>query len=187
MREIVKLILAAATILIAGSLIALFASGYISAFRPGGTAEAPGGHAVGGGGTVVSTGGIRGGTSVVGTPSPLPQPSPRALETAQMPGGTQPVAPSMPPGTSQLAPPVPASAAGASAGPALPAVQPSLPPAPPTMIPPQHGEKPVFTWPGFPQLPGQGELLQTTSWLLRIIPSLFPGLYPGWTWWTSGS
>jgi hypothetical protein len=173
-REIVKLALAAAIIVIAGGLIALFASGYISAFRPGGTAEAPGEHVIGGGG------GISGGISVVSTPAPppSPQPAPGMPETVQMPYGPQPTSPGLPP----VLMPTP-QAAGEMPGPYLPVIQPSPLPAPPTMRPPQ-GEKPVFSWPIFPMLPGQGVSMQITNWFLRIIPVLFPGLYPGWTWWT---
>ncbi len=82
-REIVKLAIVAAIILIAAVLIGLFASGYITAFKPGGTKDTSGGagHVVGGGNT------ISGGVSVVSTPapSPSPPPMPQMPEAMQQP------------------------------------------------------------------------------------------------------
>ncbi len=75
-------------------MIALFASGYISAFRPGGTKEAAGEHVVGSTNTITA-----GGISVVSTPGPSPSPQPPAgmPETVQMPPGPEPTMPPLPP------------------------------------------------------------------------------------------
>jgi hypothetical protein len=176
-REIVKLAVAAAIIVIAGGLIALFASGYISAFKPGGAAEAPGEHVTGGSSS------ISGVTSVVSTPvpSPTPQPVPVMPETVQMPFGPQPATPSITPVLPPVILPTP------PAGPDARIIQDRLTPAPtaqPAIQPPQQIEKPIFTWPAMPLLPGQSGWMQVSNWLLRIAPVLFPGLFPGWTWWT---
>jgi hypothetical protein len=169
-REIVKLALAAAIIVIAGSLIALFASGYISAFKPGGTKEAAGKHVVGSTNTIGA-----GGISVVNTPAPSPSPQPAAgmPETVQMPPGPEPTMPPL----QEIQPPV---TPGAGENPYLPVMQPSMPPA---MQRPMPAENPVFTRPTVPLL-GQGGLLQLSNWLLRVVPALFPALFPGWTWWS---
>jgi hypothetical protein len=61
-------------------------------------------------------------------------------------------------------------------------MMPVLPtPLPPAMRPPMQGEKPVI------RLPEQSGLQDVAGWLMRLIPILFPGLYPGWTWWTTQS
>lgn len=189
-REIVKLALAAAIIVIMAGLIALFASGYISAFRPGGTNEAAGSHVVGGSNTISA-----GGVSVARTPVPSPSPQPPAgmPETVQMPPEPEPMMPPLPPVHSPVMP-------AAEENPYMPVMQPSMPPAvsdsriiydrptpTPAMLPglqpPVQIEKPVFTWP-IALLPGQSGWMQASNWLLRIVPILFPGLYPGWTWWS---
>ena len=190
--EIVKLVLAAAIIVIAAGMIALFASGYISAFKPGGTTEAPGEHVTGGSNTI-------GGGSLAGlaTPSPSPQPGPVMPETVQMPPGP---APTMPP--VQVAQPVQPDLTPTM--PVAPGTQPSMPGAgqgewpdsrvihdrptpmpvaPPAMQPPSQGESPISGWP-IALLPGQNGWMQVSNWLLRIVPVLFPGLFPGWTWWS---
>lgn len=189
-REIVKLALAAAIIVIMAAMIALFASGYISAFKPGGTKEAAGEHVVGSTNTITA-----GGISVVSTPAPSPSPQPPAgmPETVQMPPGP---GPTMPPLTPVQPPVMPEM----TEPPNMPAMQPSMPEAgpdsriiqdrltpmpsmPPGLQPPARMEKPVFTWP-IALLPGHGGWMDVSNWLLRIVPVLFPGLYPGWTWWT---
>jgi hypothetical protein len=183
--EIVKLVLAAAIIVIAAAMIALFASGYISAFKPGGTKETAGEHVVGSSNT------IGGGVSVVSTPVPSPssQPCPVMPETVQMPPGPEPTMPPVqpiPPLPTPTMPEIP----GTQTNPYMPVTQPSRIPTGPieapwppvTQLPPSQVEKPGFTGPVSP-LPGQG-LLQMSEWLLRIVPVLFPGLFPGWTWWT---
>lgn len=199
-REIVKLAVAAAIIVIAGGLIALFASGYISAFKPGGTKDAAGEHVIGGSNTI-------GGGSVAGlvTPSPAPQPGPGMPETVQMPPGPEPAIPTIQPVQPPLTPQVP-MAPGAQQNPYMPVTQPSWPPegpgqypgpdsriirdrptpipmAPPAMQPPSQGETPGSAWP-IALLPGQGGWMQVSDWLLRLVPVLFPGLFPGWTWWS---
>jgi hypothetical protein len=186
-REIVKLVLAVAIIVIMAALIALFASGYISAFKPGGTKEAAGEHVVGSTNTISA-----GGVSVVSTPGPSPSPA-GMPETVQWP---QEPEPTMPP----LQPVQPPAMPGTVETPNLPGMQPSMPEAgpdsrivqdrltpmpsmPPGMQPPVRVEKPVFAWP-IALLPGHGGWMDVSNWLLRIVPVLFPGLYPGWTWWS---
>jgi hypothetical protein len=194
--EIVKLVLAAAIIGIAAGMIALFASGYISAFKPGGTKDAAGEHVVGGSNT------IGGGVSIVSTPvpSPSPQPGPVMPETVQIPSGPEPT---MPP-TQFVQPVQPGQPDLTPAMPVAPGTQPSMPGAgqgewpdsrvirdrptptpvaPPAIQPPSQGESPVSGWP-IALLPGQGGWMQVSNWLLRIVPALFPGLFPGWTWWS---
>ena len=190
--EIVKLVLAAAVIVIAAVMIALFASGYISAFKPGGTTEAPGEHVVGGSNTI-GGGGLAGRV----TPAPSPQPGPGMPETVQMPPCPEPTITPIQPIQPPLTPQVP----GMQGYPYMPVMQPSMPPMgpdsriirdrltpaplmPPVMQPPPQSEMPVFTGPTPPLLPGQGGWMQVSSWLLRIVPVLFPGLFPGWTWWS---
>lgn len=189
-REIFKLALAAAIIVIAGGLIALFASGYISAFKPGGTKEAAGGHVVGGTNTISGAGGL----AAVSTPAPAPSPGP-AYGTPGMAQAPQGPGPTLPPPPEQ-----PLLMPETGENPSMPAMPPSMPPGtpepgiiqdrptpwpalPPALQPPVQAERPGFTWPPVP-LPGQAGWLQTSNWLLRIIPALFPGLFPGWTWWT---
>jgi hypothetical protein len=187
-REIIKLAVAAAIILIAGSLIALFASGYISAFKPGGTKDVAGEHVVGSTNTI---GG--GGVPVVSTPAPSPSPQPAAgmPETVQVPPGPEPtmlpLQPFRPPVMPAIVenPPVPVMQPSA-----LPGVpdsriiwdRPTPVPTMPALQPPGQAPAPGFAWPALP-LPGQSGWMQTSNWLLRIMPVLFPGLFPGWTWW----
>jgi hypothetical protein len=194
--EIVKLVLAAAIIAIAAGMIALFASGYISAFKPGGTKDAAGEHVVGGGNT------LGGGVPVVSTPvpPPSPQPGPGMPETVQMPPGPGPTMPPEQPVQPALAPMAP----GTRPNPNMPITQPSMPGEvqgegpdsrviydrptptplmPPIMQPPSQGESPWSGWP-IALLPGQNGWMQVSNWLLRIVPVLFPGLFPGWTWWS---
>jgi len=118
-RDSIKLILAAAILLIAGGLIAAFASGYISAFKPGGTKDAAQSVPYSGGS---SAGGV---TAAVASPSPkpsaMPYPemeAPAAAEPPEMPGQAlagpaYPGVPYMPSGQ------LPASSAGPQGGPGL--------------------------------------------------------------------
>lgn len=170
-REIVKLAAAAAIILIAGFLVALFASGYISAFKPGGTTEPPGEHVVGGGGSIGS------GASIAGTPvpSPLPQPGPEMPETLQMSPGPEPAMPAAQPCQPPLMPQAiaaPGTLQGQIMPPARPPEGPVHAPGPDARI---VGDRPMPVQPGW---------LKVTSWLIWLMPILFPSLFPGWTWWT---
>jgi hypothetical protein len=195
-REIFKLAAAAAIILIAACLIALFASNYISAFKPGGAREKPGEHVVGASNSVMG-----GGVSVVSkpVPTPSPQPGPGMPETVQMPPGPGPGAmPAMPTPPMPLATPLPGTMEnpimqpvqspgmpGQAPG-SRPGLMPALPtPMPPVMQPPAGGENPAIRLPTSPAVPGQSGLTDVAGWLMRLIPVLFPGLYPGWTWWTA--
>jgi hypothetical protein len=180
-------------------MIALFASGYISAFKPGGTKEAAGEHVVGSSNT------IGGGVTAVSTPAPppSPQPGPRMPETLQMPPAPEPAMMPAQPVPPNLAPTMP-MAPGAQPGANIPAMQPSVPPsgpgqwpdsrvihdrptptpeAPPSLQTPSLGESPGPGWP-VALLPGQNGWMQVSNWLLRIVPVIFQSLYPGWTWWS---
>jgi hypothetical protein len=197
--EIIKLVVAAAIIVIAAVMIALFASGYISAFKPGGTNEAAGEHVVGSSNT------IGGGVSTVSKPAtpPSPQPGHGMPETLQMPPMPEPT---MPPEQPVMPIPTPAipMAPGTQPNPYSPITQPSMPGtgpgewpdsriirdrptpmpvAPPSMQAPSRGESPGSGWP-IALLPGQDGWMQVSNWLLRLVPVIFPGLYPGWTWWS---
>ncbi len=82
-RDSIKLIVAAVILLIAGGLIAAFATGYISAFKPGGTKDAAQSASYSGGGAV---GGV---TAAVTSPSPepstMPYPEMKAPEAVAQP------------------------------------------------------------------------------------------------------
>jgi hypothetical protein len=195
-REIFKLAAVAAVILVAAILIALFASNYITAFRHGGTRDQAGEHVVGASNTVTG-----GGVSAISKqlPSPSPTPGPGMPETVQMPPGPGPAAmPAMPtplmpqalpaPGTMGnpimqpgLSPGMPGQAPGGGPG-----LMPALPtPVLPVMQPPVGGENPAIRLPTVPAAPGKSGLTDVAGWLMWLIPVLFPGLYPGWTWWTA--
>jgi hypothetical protein len=192
-REFIKLIVAAAIIVIAGGLIALFASGYISAFKPGGTTETPGEHVVGGGGNAFGGGSVAG--LVTPSPGPVPTPGTGMPETVQMPPGPEPTMPPLQP----VLPPVTTPLPWMQVNPYLPVQPPSMPPEgpdsriirdrpvplPPSPQLPLPGEIPIIAPPGSPASPpGQPGWLQVTNWLLRLMPVLFPGMFPGWTWWS---
>jgi hypothetical protein len=105
-----------------------------------------------------------------------------------MPPGPEPTMLPMQPIRPDWIPTMP-MAPGTQPNPEMPIMQPSMPPAgpgevprPPVLQPPSQGEIPAPAWP-IALLPGQGGLTEVSSWLLRIVPVLFPGLYPGWTWW----
>jgi hypothetical protein len=98
-RDAVKLAVAAAILLIAGGLIAAFASGYISAFRPGGTKDASQSVSYGGGGS------FNAGAALPATPTPAPSAMPPAVpETPQAPAPWQMPGPPMQTGPFSEAP-----------------------------------------------------------------------------------
>lgn len=195
-REIVKLATVAAIILIAAVLIGLFASGYISAFKPGGTKDAAGEHVIGGGRS------ISGGVSVVSTPAPSPSmpPMPQMPEAMQLQQQQQPF-PQYPPLQEPVSP-------AYMQCPAMPSMQPPLPsPTPPATwfdpriiqdrpgMPPVVGpaarplppvEQPVLQGPSEPQSPFVLGWMQIIQRFVTILPYLFPGIIPIQTWWPQG-
>lgn len=201
-REIVKLAALAAVILIAAVLVALFASGYISAFKPGGSTEPPGEHVMGGSSS------ITGRTSVVSplAPSPSPPPMP-PMEEGMQP--LQPMAPGTPPGQAiqPLQEPI---YPGYMEGPAMPVIEPPQPSAAlpeagpgPRIIQDRPGRPPFAGPTARPLLPVEPLPLPSPEpsgamspfvkgWMLiiqrfvTILPYLFPGISPLQTWWPEG-
>jgi hypothetical protein len=201
-REIVKLAALAAVILIAAALIALFASGYISAFKPGGTKEAAGEHVVGGSSS------ISGGTSVVSTPVPSPSPPPmQEMEEAMQQQQRQQPFPESPP-VQPLQPLQEPVEPAFMPGPAMPPMEPSQPYATPpaTWFEPRiiqdRPGMPPFAGPTampfppvgqpVPQEPSSSESPFVLGWMqiiqrfVTILPYLFPGIIPIQTWWPQG-
>lgn len=203
-REIVKLAALAAVILIAAALIALFASGYISAFKPGGTKEAAGEHVVGGSSSITR------GTSVVSTPVPSPSMPPMPeMEEAMRQQQQQQLQPYPQNPPLQPVPPFQEPVGPAfMQGPTTPPMEPSQPsPAPPATwfepriiqdrpgMPPFAGpaerplmpiEQPVSEGPSGSQSPFVLGWMQIIQRFVTLLPYLFPGIIPLQTWWPQG-
>lgn len=200
-KDIIKLIVAIATLFIIGALLALFASGYISAFKPGGTKDTAGNPVHDG------SSGLAGGNSSSSYYSP---PSPTPSKMPVLPAGpgqgyqpqNVPMTPALP---TPMAPEEPVYMP--------PQFMPSQqqPSAKPVSPDKQQGEswfdpggireKPVDKAPQMPSTPITQPLVpgisrqytpNETGWmqivqqLYSILPYIFSRSYPVMPWWTPG-